>query len=213
MSSVWLSTEMEGIVIMTTEIDTKVPWLDALELPVERHNEVLRTVVRLRQAEGLLRDSLALLGASDEAAIYDWVKKTVRYGGDAGTVARVPASPPCEKPPAGWICSRDKGHAPPCAASELSASDANKRFRCEGCRQTVLQSDLDEENHCRSCRGEGPPVAVLASSRDWSLSIVLYPSGPCLELVEVVEDQVSRVSYSEAVANLVLAGEVLKGKQ
>jgi hypothetical protein len=56
----------------------------------------------------------------------------------------------------------------------------------------------------------GPPVAVLASSRDWSISIVLYPSGPCLELVECIEGQGAKLAYSERLANLDLVAKKLK---
>ena len=50
-----------------------------------------------------------------------------------------------------------------------------------------------------------PPVAVLASSRDWSISIVLYPSGPHIELVECIEGHGGRLAYSERLSNLDLA--------
>ena len=91
----------------------------------------------------------------------------------------------CEKPPEGWSCSREEGHAGPCAASEASPS-----------------------SHA------GPPVAVLASCPDWSLSIVLYPSGPCLEMVQTILDgSGSRTVYSEPLANLVRVIEALKGRQ
>jgi hypothetical protein len=56
----------------------------------------------------------------------------------------------------------------------------------------------------------GPPVAVLASNRDWSVSIVLYPSGPHLEVVEVVEECGARLSYSERLDNINLIAKKLK---
>lgn len=55
-----------------------------------------------------------------------------------------------------------------------------------------------------------PPVAVLTANRNWSLSIVLYPSGPHLELVECIEGQGGRLSYSEPLANLERAAQILK---
>lgn len=57
----------------------------------------------------------------------------------------------------------------------------------------------------------GPPVAVLASHRDWSLSITLYPSGPCMELVECIEGKGARLAWSEPMANIERA--VLRLKQ
>lgn len=167
---------------MTAEIETEVPWLDALKLPEKPHNDVLRNVLALRQATGLLRDAMRLLRRLEVAVISPREEVVMLDSG---------ISPPCEKPPAGWVCSRNKGHDPPCAASERTVSEPSTV-------REVASRDLPS----------GPPVAVLASGSYWSLSIVLYPSGPCLELIEVVDGGGSRLAYSESVRNLVLAGEV-----
>lgn len=63
--------------------------------------------------------------------------------------------------------------------------------------------------HARPTSSDGPPVALMASGRTWSLSIVIYPSGPYLELIEIV-DGVNRLVYSEGLGNLALAAKVLK---
>jgi hypothetical protein len=70
-----------------------------------------------------------------------------------------------------------------------------------------VSNETSIENHYK---GISPPVAVLASSRDWSISIVLYPSGPYLELVEVVPECGARISYSESLGNLDLVVKKLK---
>lgn len=68
----------------------------------------------------------------------------------------------------------------------------------------------NEDNIKNHRSADGPPVAVLSASRNWSLSIVLYPSGPHLELVEVVEGCGARMSYSERLDNLALVAGKLK---
>ena len=70
-----------------------------------------------------------------------------------------------------------------------------------------MSNETSIENHHK---GISPPVAVLASSRDWSISIVLYPSGPCLELVEAVPECGARIAYSERLGNLDLIAKKLK---
>jgi hypothetical protein len=45
----------------------------------------------------------------------------------------------------------------------------------------------------------GPPIHVLAEGVGWSLSIVKYPSGPCLELVDTEEN---RLAYSERLEDI-----------
>lgn len=71
---------------------------------------------------------------------------------------------------------------------------------------------LKTRSHVAPPSTDRPPVAVLASSRDWSLAIVLYPSGPCLEMVEVYGTH-ARMVYSERLSNLDRIAEVLKEKQ
>ena len=70
-----------------------------------------------------------------------------------------------------------------------------------------MSNETSIENH-RSATS--PPVVVLSASRNWSISIVLYPSGPCLELVEVVEECGARLAYSERLDNLQLVAKKLK---
>ena len=62
-------------------------------------------------------------------------------------------------------------------------------------------SNEDSIKNHRSAAGS-PPVAVLSATRNWSLSIVLYPSGPCLELVEVVDGCGARIAHSARLDNL-----------
>lgn len=56
-----------------------------------------------------------------------------------------------------------------------------------------------------------PPMARLAARPGkWTLSIVLYPSGPYLEIVEHRGESPDGLVYCEQLANINRAAEVLK---
>ena len=54
------------------------------------------------------------------------------------------------------------------------------------------------------------PIAKLAEhAGKWTLSIVLYPSGPSLEIVDE-SGEFHRIVYGDQLANINLAAEALK---
>jgi len=82
-------------------------------------DELLGMVVELK-AE---RDKLKAPSANAWRVIDRKGKRfTIYHQGLAEAIADLGLSvtPMCDVPPAGWECSRDKGHAGPCAASEVT---------------------------------------------------------------------------------------------
>lgn len=55
------------------------------------------------------------------------------------------AAGPCDRPPAGWKCSRGYGHSGPCAAVRRPATSIGEKhgWKCNNC-QTVFTSEQDE---------------------------------------------------------------------
>lgn len=73
---------------------------------------------------------------------------------------------PCDKPPAGWTCSRDKGHAGPCAASQVFAGIP-----------VVLDETL-EPNEIRVVQG-ARCNRTIANGRPMPKSCAKCGLGPC----------------------------------
>jgi hypothetical protein len=77
----------------------------------------------------------------------------------------------CDKPPAGWTCSRDKGHAGPCAASQVFAGIP-----------VVLDETL-EPNEIRVVQG-ARCNRTIANGRPMPKSCAKCGLGPCNMFVE-----------------------------
>jgi hypothetical protein len=92
-------------------------WLGGLVLNALRKPEQIATVV---MAGGALAHEI-------DVAIHDEpgtpvsraTEEHIRAQVDAATSHKVAPSEPCALPPAGWSCSRGKGHDGPCAASPV----------------------------------------------------------------------------------------------
>jgi hypothetical protein len=73
-----------------------------------------------------------------------------------------------------------------------------------------MSNETSIKNHRPSIGG--PPVLTLSASRNWSLDIVIYPSGFFLELVELVPECGAKLVYSERLDNLIVAAQKLREK-
>lgn len=61
----------------------------------------------------------------------------------------------CDRPPAGWQCTRDRGHDGPCAASPVSADAVEGDGDLIVCplHPDIQEDELDDD--CPACHGGG----------------------------------------------------------